>query len=69
MDAQDNAAAITQMARALGIAIPEAELRALAPQIAAVWAALGGLRALPLEGREPAFRPPTRTDAADGDVA
>jgi len=63
----DVRANLTAIAQALRVRVPEDDLRALAPAIETMWAGLERLKALPIEGREPAFRPSVRGDGWTGE--
>ncbi|HLN13816.1 MAG TPA: hypothetical protein VK587_11520 [bacterium] len=50
---------VAAMVRIVRLRVPEGDLSALVAAIEAVWAGAERLRELPIEGREPAFRPPS----------
>lgn len=65
----DTQRALSALVRALRLPVPESELGALAPSVGAVYAAYERLRALPLNDREPLFRPSGGAGAEGGGAA
>lgn len=52
-----DAAGLAQLARMLGLSLPQDALDRLAPVVSKVYADLDRLRALPIDGRRPALPP------------